>query len=170
MSALISPEKARALLDAATSGPWRWYGDTSSQIIYLATVDRGRQYVMRFLRWGMRNATPTFTSRDSHMMEKAEHWAQYEVAPTATSKDDPRLYRHDFVGLRHPDAQLMEAAPLLAEAAAEYGRRNEAALALHTGRHYCADEYDAPGPTLFVEGETCPTARALTTTRDEVDS
>lgn len=37
----------------------------------------------------------------------------YEVAPNATERNDPKVYRADIVGIRHPDAELIAAAPSL---------------------------------------------------------
>jgi len=111
---LVTPDEARALVEGSTSGPWRWFGDTRGRQIYLATVDRGRQFVMSFHRWGMQGATPAFRGEDYSGMRDAADYARYEVAADATSADDPRLYRHDLQGLRHPDATLIEAAPRLA--------------------------------------------------------
>ena len=97
----------RALAEAATPGPWEWYGDTRNKSVYLSTKDRGRMFVMRFVRWGMRDAQPMFTGPDG--MVPASDRAIYEVAPDATDPNDPRLYRHDFAGLRHPDARYIAA-------------------------------------------------------------
>lgn len=36
--------------------------------------------------------------------------AVYEVAPSATSREDPEVYRADVVGIRHPDATFIAAA------------------------------------------------------------
>lgn len=44
------------------------------------------------------------------MLVKARDRVVYEVAPDATSRDDPRVYRADVVGIRHPDAEFMAAA------------------------------------------------------------
>jgi hypothetical protein len=95
-------EAIRARHAATTRGPWQWFGDTATWQAYLATVNRGRIFIMRFYRWGMQSAQPAFQS--DHRMVNASELARFEVQPDATSKDDPRLYRHDFVGIRHPDA------------------------------------------------------------------
>ena len=154
MSRLVAAEEAKALRDGATEGPWRWYGDTATQSVYLATVDRGRQFVMSFFRWGMRGATPAF--RGDGFMETAQHFAQYEVAPDATDRSDPRLYRHDFQGLRHPDARLIAAAPDLAYTVEQQAAQIFAEHALHKPRSIdlitapeCVDEE--------CDHEKCPT-------------
>ncbi len=38
------------------------------------------------------------------LAEPARKLAVYEVAPEATSREDPRVYRADITGIRHPDA------------------------------------------------------------------
>jgi hypothetical protein len=45
-----------------------------------------------------------------HLAVDAREHAVYEVAPEATSREDPRVYRADLVDLRHPDARLIVAA------------------------------------------------------------
>src|SRR5690606_27785976 len=50
--------KARA--NAATPGPWGWFGNTDVKDLYLATKQWGRHYVMGFRRWGMQSAQPEF--------------------------------------------------------------------------------------------------------------
>jgi hypothetical protein len=56
---------------------------------------------------------------DDMMALPARDRAIFEVAPEATSRDDPKVYRADIVGLRHPDPQLIvdainQLGPLLA--------------------------------------------------------
>lgn len=129
---IITADEAKTLREAATEGPWCWFGNTANRSIYLATIDGGRQFVMAFYRWGMRDATPAFQGAD-HVMHNAEEYVQYEVAPDATDKADERLYRHDFQGLRHPDAELIAAAPDLAFTVEQQARRLEALEALFSG-------------------------------------
>lgn len=98
--------------EKASPGPWHWAGNTATQQLWLATWVKGlgRTSVMDFVRWGMRGAQPRFIS-DEFMMEKASDQVVWEVAPTATSPNDRRLYRHDVIGIRHPDAEAIAAAP-----------------------------------------------------------
>lgn len=56
----IDTTRLRALAEAARPGPWAWYGNTRMTDVYLATVRGGRNYVMDFVRWGMRGAQPRF--------------------------------------------------------------------------------------------------------------
>lgn len=53
-------KSARALADAATPGPWEWFGNTKQYEVYLATKHSGRRFVMDFVRWGMGGAQPRF--------------------------------------------------------------------------------------------------------------
>jgi hypothetical protein len=94
---------------AATAGPWQWFGNTDVHDVYLATPDRGRLYVMQFARWGMSSAQPVFRDDAARQMVKACEAPVYEVAPTATSRDDPRVYRADISGLRNADAEFIAA-------------------------------------------------------------
>lgn len=108
MSAVI--EAIRARRGAAARGPWHWSGNTDTQQIRLSNwvPGAGRCTVMDFTRWGMQSARPRFVDRDRMMIYAAP---VYEVAPAATRRDDPRVYRGDIVDIRHPDAQLIAHAP-----------------------------------------------------------
>lgn len=44
------------------------------------------------------------------MCVDARNLAVYEVAPNATSREDPGVYRADVAGIRHPDAEFIAAA------------------------------------------------------------
>lgn len=100
-----------------TPGPWAWFGNIKHDGPYLATVNRGRTFVMGFKRLGMRSAQPQFRI-DSLLVDGAD-LAIYEVCRDATKADDERVYRHDIVGFRAPDAYLIAAAPTLYEALAD---------------------------------------------------
>jgi hypothetical protein len=124
----VDLEAIRARAEAATPGPWQWFGNTDVRNIYLATKRWGRQFVMQFDRWGMNGAQPVFCAgrtwkpdpqsmRDfdydfdlSIGMTKAQELPVYEVAPNATSRKDPAVYRADLSGIRHPDAVFIAAA------------------------------------------------------------
>lgn len=96
----VKPEEFTAIkerTEAATSGPVRWFGSSSIHYIYLATVDRARQFVMTFKRWGMQNATPEF--HVDGLMVPARKLATYEVP-----------HRKDFASIEHPDAIFIERA------------------------------------------------------------
>lgn len=101
--------EARA--NAATPGPWAWFGNVDHNDFYLATRHSGRRYVMSFRRAGMQNAQPEFQdySGPYGRMAPAKELAIYEVAPDATSRRDPyfNIYRADIIGFRNPDAEFI---------------------------------------------------------------
>lgn len=111
---------ARARLAAATPGPWRWYGDTETHTVYLATTHSGRYQVMGFRRWGMRGAQPEFQVYDDYtspdVRKRGSHGmaALSELETLAGADRGPRFdvapprYRHDFAGIGHPDAAFIE--------------------------------------------------------------
>lgn len=108
----IDIEAIRARRAAAARGPWHWSGNTDTQQLRLSNwiPGAGRCTVMDFARWGMQSARPRFI--DEHvLMVDGDTMATYEVAPFATRRDDPRVYRGDIVDIRHPDAQLIAHAP-----------------------------------------------------------
>ena len=90
-----------------TPGPWRWFGNTKSHDIHLATVNGGRVFVLNFVRWGMAGAQPRFQGRGERrgFMVPATDLVTYEVD-----------YRRDISGINHPDAHLIAAAPELLRA------------------------------------------------------
>jgi hypothetical protein len=97
-----------------TPGPWRWFGNSDTQSIYLATADRGRQYVMGFERWGMGNGQPRFRVDDR--MVDAKHLLAFEVGDKDVTgieqaKKNDTVYRRDIRGINHADALLIAAAP-----------------------------------------------------------
>lgn len=98
----------RKRAEAAAPGPWHWAGNTDVHHVYLANWQPGlgRCSVMDFARWGMRGAKPQFVT-DHLYVDDMTALAVYEVAPTATSRDDKRVYRADIIGLRHPDAEFI---------------------------------------------------------------
>jgi hypothetical protein len=120
MSDLMKPqlEEIRERMNRATPGPWGWFGNTAVNHVYLATQRWGRHMVMTFERWGMQGAQPGFYRRADQgqvrqslvtdsKFQKASDVPVYEVAPQATSKHDPAVYREDIVGLRNADAAFI---------------------------------------------------------------
>lgn len=108
-----SPEK---LIDSEpTSGPWRWFGNTQTKEIYLATVDRGRQFVMDFVRWRRRYAQPRFQVHDGKLgiMVPSSKLCRYEVAKDIVGihNKNADVYRQDITEIVHPDARLIALAP-----------------------------------------------------------
>lgn len=109
-----------ALDAAATPGPWQWYGNVRHHDCYLATVDGGRIYVMGFRRWGMDSAAPQFQwpvggheplgTGVMYRVDKLPGAGPHIIAP----------HRGEYVGIDHPDAQVVaeyrQSAPALARA------------------------------------------------------
>jgi hypothetical protein len=93
-----------------TPGPWHWFGNTQSKQFYLATPDRGRQFVMTFYRYGIQGAQPAF--QFNGIMHKASELCRYEVGdPGVIGAEQARanstVYRKDVSGIDNPDARLM---------------------------------------------------------------
>ena len=97
--------KARA--SAATPGPWRWRGNIDNRQIWLQTPRMYGMTIMDFERWGMQQAVPRFAV--DGLMYKADGMVVYEVAPNATTRKDPSVYRADITAIRHPDAEFIAA-------------------------------------------------------------
>lgn len=102
--------------DAATPGPWMWRGNVDVHIRLASRVGRGGEHtVMDFVRAGMQEAVPRF-NRDGFMFRAdgrhrgGENLPIFEVYPEAESRQHPRVYRGDIIGLRHPDAEFMASA------------------------------------------------------------
>jgi len=103
-----------------TPGPWAWFGNASTNTLYLATVHSGRQYVMDFTRWGSRGAQPRFQPGKGVMVD-AKDLLQFEVGDQSivgveAAKKDAGVYRLDVRGIQCADAALIAAAPELLEA------------------------------------------------------
>lgn len=95
------------------AGRWGWFGNIRQGGPYLATRRNGRWVVMSFAKLGWGSAQPMFPRvavGDAPILGAAKDLAVYEVAPAATSGDDPAVYRHDVTGFRSPVADYMAAA------------------------------------------------------------
>ncbi len=162
----------RALLAEATGRPWAWRGNVDNWNIWLGGfydhVDKetgGRRRwgttVLDFARWGMRGARPRFNV--DNLMHNGDEFAVYEVARTATSRKDPRVYRGDIVDLRHPDARLIPAAvnalPALLDDldAAEHARTAARAAAARWGAYAGRLRARAEAAGLAVDDIPMPT-------------
>lgn len=95
--------KARAA--AATVGPWGWFGNVDNRDVYLATVHGGRRLVLDFAPWGEQSAQPRF--QEDSVMVDGDQLVRYAVAPEATSREDPSVYRGDISGFRNGDAEFI---------------------------------------------------------------
>jgi hypothetical protein len=106
------------LANEATPGPWAWFGNTAVHSMHLATKHSGRIYVLRFQRWGMRDAQPCFQDREAGIIRPATDFVRYE-----------RDYRKDIAAIEHPDARFMaEARAMVPSLLAEVRRLRSAAL------------------------------------------
>lgn len=85
--------RARAALDGVTPGPVQWHGQPGN--LKLATVDRGKRYVMGVRRRGMQGATAEFqvdgarvvpARATNEMLESAGSPDGYDI--DAPNKDD----------------------------------------------------------------------------------
>lgn len=142
-------DEIQARLDAATPGPWGWFGNTDTKNIYLATPDRGRQFIMTFRRWGMQGAQPWFNT--DMMMAPASDRPRYEVAPAAESRDDPRVYRADVSGIKHPDAEFIANAPAdVAYLLAELRKAREALADAKAERGWLAKTRNTDGSVAII--------------------
>lgn len=92
-------ERLREFAEAATPGPWSWFGNVDVRQIYLATRDRGRLFIMGFKRWGMQRAQPEFRNDSECVMYPASELAIKEVD-----------YRGDIADINNPDARFIAAA------------------------------------------------------------
>lgn len=81
----------------ATPPPWGWFGNTNCHEIYLSTIDRGRLYVMQFVRWGMRGACPVFQKYNSD--GNGEMFPAHELAPVD--------HNGSFTTISNPDADFI---------------------------------------------------------------
>lgn len=98
--------KWRALLEAATKGPWRWEVSLKSKEVKLCGgIPRFDLTVMRFVRWGMGGAAPQFAVRDGRIGVMAHVQELTALAPGREHHEDW------FRLLDHPDAKLIEEAP-----------------------------------------------------------
>lgn len=112
--------KLRALAEAATRGPWQWFGNTKMNEVYLATVDRGRRYVMDFVRWGMAGAQPRFQVLIDGRGAGGGVMRSLSDLATGDANAGGRLpilgpkyeasHRKQFTGIGHADAEWIAAA------------------------------------------------------------
>lgn len=109
-SAKLAEIKARH--EAATEGPYRWYGyvkgkgrdgDKGSkrrrcENLHLATINRGRIYVMRFQRSGFNDAEPVFQDQERHIIRGAGEFVTAFKTYSGEMTD----------GINNPDAIALE--------------------------------------------------------------
>jgi hypothetical protein len=107
----VSLKEIRDRAAAATPGPWTWRGNVDTRQFYLSYTKPGLGWtsVMDFVRWGMQSARPRFLT-EHFWMQDADELAVFEVCRDAKRRTDPRVYRGDVVGFRHPDAEFIAGA------------------------------------------------------------
>lgn len=119
-----------------TPGPWAWFGNASSNSVYLATRHSGRRYIMDFVRWGMRGAQPRFQPAQRGGMVDAKDLLRFEVGEQSiigvdAARQDGSVYRYDVRGIACHDAQVIAtAAEVLEAAVAVVNARHEPMLNL----------------------------------------
>lgn len=98
--------EARA--NAATPGPWGWWGEWDMNDFSLCTTHGGRKFVMGFRRAGMNSAQPEFLDDKGHL-HAAKDLAIFQVAPKALSRHNSghNVYRGTVIGFRSPDAEFI---------------------------------------------------------------
>jgi hypothetical protein len=103
-----------------TPGPWAWFGNATTNSLYLATTHSGRRFVMDFTRWGFRGAQPRFQAERGIMID-AKDLLKFQVGDQSVvgvdaAKKDTSVYRLDVRGIASADARLIASAPDLLEA------------------------------------------------------
>ncbi|MFA7264940.1 MAG: hypothetical protein WC054_01395 [Candidatus Nanopelagicales bacterium] len=68
-----------------------------------------REIVHEYLfdSWGQRRTDRHLAFGKDGIIVDARTMVKFEVAPEATDRSDPRVYRADIVGVRHPDAEFI---------------------------------------------------------------
>ncbi|AUS02130.1 hypothetical protein NVP2095A_49 [Vibrio phage 2.095.A._10N.286.46.E10] len=90
-----------------TKGPWQWEVNKSDKNVELC--GRGIE-VLRFKRWGMQSAKPTFTKKDSTFK------LQGACPSNLTADIKGREHHSDWCQtIDHPDAHLIASAPEMYE-------------------------------------------------------
>lgn len=110
---MIQTEEIRAMLEAATPGPWMWDMRTGSQSCMLVTAHSGRYYIMGFERWGFHNACPVFQTYKTYHGPVSKRGSTDLVRADKLAKPIPGMEHH--IGfdeyIDHPDAKLIAKAP-----------------------------------------------------------
>lgn len=167
------------LEDEALKGPWQWCGNTATGQVMLATVDRGRIFVLmpsveQVRRLGDPDRRHDFEAdlrlqprlHTGHGMLSYRKFAIYDVCPDAVGKpDDERVYRHDFTGLDHPDAKILVAARNILPTLLKIIRIQQKALRDYSQAQE-STAYDSDGEEITVYNATAAPACAA---RDEVE-
>lgn len=123
----------RAIEADARPGPWQWFGNMKMREIDLATVDRGRTFVMQFVRWGMHAGQPRFQNQGEGFMRSLEELDQRGPIMIGS-------HRNDFVGIAHPDARFIaESRAIVPELLAEIDRLRERSETAESNYQFMVD-------------------------------
>lgn len=99
-------QRAKALDERATPGPWMWDMRTGRHTCQLTTTHSGRYYVMQFSRWGMQAACPEFQRFKRYSGPVTERGGLGMVRADKMAKSYPGKEHHkgfdDYID--HPDA------------------------------------------------------------------
>lgn len=90
-------------MEKFTQGPWQWLVNKESKKVELC--GKGIE-VLRFRRYGMQGAAPTFT--EDHMGHKLQGVKAEDLAIDIQGREH---HSHWYQTIDHPDARLIEKAP-----------------------------------------------------------
>lgn len=108
-------QRAKALDEKATPGPWMWDMRTAHHTCQLVTAHSGQYYVMQFSRWGMQDACPEFQRFQRYSGPVTERGGLGMVRADKMAKSYPGKEHHkgfdDYID--HPDAVFIAASRAL---------------------------------------------------------
>ena len=108
-------QRAKALDEKATPGPWMWDMRTAHHTCQLVTAHSGQYYVMQFSRWGMQDACPEFQRFKRYSGPVTERGGLGMVRADKMAKSYPGKEHHkgfdDYID--HPDAVFIAASRAL---------------------------------------------------------
>ena len=94
-----------------TPGPWKWILNEDSKVVELQGGDpKFDSCVMRFARYGMAGAAPSFRAVNEKYMDR--HCRAEEFGAVLPGEAHHAHFRK---GINHPDARLIASAPQLLE-------------------------------------------------------
>jgi len=94
---------------AATPGPWVWEVNSVHNFVHLRTTHSGRYYVMDFVRWGMRGASPRFQVYERHEGRMDERGSKGMFRADKLTKSNPGKEHHEGWDdtIDNPDAEFI---------------------------------------------------------------
>lgn len=122
-----------------TPGPWRWeFSRRSKRVELCGGNPHYDQTVMDFARFGMADAAPRFREDEEERRIQTMHRCE-KYAVEVPGREH---HAHWFMGLNHPDARLIAAAPDLLEAL----KKAESVMQILLREYQEEWESDAPAP------------------------